>query len=65
MTDIRNAGTPREILLTTTPSLNASGLVREVLLANATAATMAGLVREVLLVGDPVTARQHAVTVVS
>jgi len=53
MTDIRNAGTPREVLFTTAPALTAAGLVREVLVTTPTALTVAGLVREVLLLSPP------------
>ena len=69
MTDIRNAGTPREVLFATVPAATVAGLAREVLLATPTALIVAGLVREVLLLGDaeepdPVaTTRQYAVTV--
>lgn len=68
MTDVRNAGTSREVLLTTVPAATAAGLVREVLLATPTALIVGGLVREVLLLGDTVppgatAQRQLAVTV--
>lgn len=66
MTDARNAGTVREVLITTVPALNAASVVREVLLAQATAAIVAGIAREVLLSDAVViTARQYAVTVVT
>lgn len=68
MTDVRNAGTPREVLFTTVPAATVSGLAREVLLATPTALIVGGLVREVLLLGDSVppgatAQRQYAVTV--
>ena len=39
MTDINNAGTPREVLFTTTPAATAAGVVREVLLLSPPPAT--------------------------
>lgn len=71
MTDIRNAGTPREVLYTTVPAATVSGVAREVLLATPTALLAAAVVREVLLLGDtvppgpdPAAARQYAVTLI-
>jgi|GraSoiStandDraft_16_1057320.scaffolds.fasta_scaffold2111684_2 hypothetical protein len=64
MTDIRNAGTQREVLLTTVPAATAAGLVREVLLATPTALIVGGLVREVLVPGT-VTPQQYAVSVIT
>ena len=66
MTDIRNAGTPREVLLATVPAATVSGVAREVLLATPTGLLVAAVVREVLLLGDtdPAAARQYAVTLI-
>jgi hypothetical protein len=64
VTDVNNAGTVREILLTTTPAGTLSALAREVLLASPTAVVAAGLVREVLLSAPPViTGGQTAVSI--
>ena len=64
MTDILNAGTPREILFTTNAAATLAGVVREVLMAP-TALTLSGVAREVLLLTPPVvaTAGQTAVTI--
>jgi hypothetical protein len=53
MTDINSAGTPREVLFTTSAALTAAGLVREVLVTTTTALTFASIVREVLLLSPP------------
>jgi hypothetical protein len=53
MTDINNAGTPREVLFTPTPAATAAGVVREVLVTTPTAATLAAVIREVLLLSPP------------
>jgi hypothetical protein len=51
VTDVNNAGTGREALLTNnTSNANIGGLAREVLLATPTAVTVTALVREVLLI---------------
>jgi hypothetical protein len=64
MTDIRNAGEPREVLFTTTAATTLSGLVREVLTTTPTALTVAGMVREVLMLApDLVIGSQTAVSV--
>ena len=64
MTDINNAGTPREVLLTTVPAATAAGVVREALIAAPSAGMLAGLVREVLMLAPPLVAGgQYAVTV--
>lgn len=64
MTDINNAGTPREVLFTTTATANAAGVVREVLLTTPTALTLAGVVREVLLLSpEPARAMQTGVAI--
>ena len=64
MTDIRNAGAPRETLFTTSASLTLAGVVREVLVTAPTALTLVGVVREVLLLSEPaVSAWQSAVAV--
>ena len=64
MTDINNAGTPREVLFTTVPAATAAGVVREALIATPTAATLAGVIREILMLGPPLVAGgQYAVTV--
>jgi hypothetical protein len=67
MTDIRNADTVREVLLTTVPASTLSGMVREVLLGGVTAGQAAAVVREVLLVDAVISVQQqqYAVTVIS
>ena len=55
MTDICNAGEPREVLFTTNAAATLSGLVREVLTTTPTALTVSGMAREVLLLSPPVT----------
>jgi len=67
MTDIRNADTVREVLLTTVPAATVSALVREVLIGSVTAGQTGAVVREVLL-ADAVTSvqqQQYAVTVIA
>jgi hypothetical protein len=54
MTDIRDSGVAREVLLTTIPALTNAGIVREVLLSSPTGGLVAGVVREVLLSSPPV-----------
>ena len=61
MTDVRNAGTSREVLLTTVAAATVAGLAREVLIATPTGLLVAGLVREVL-VPSTRAAQQYAVT---
>lgn len=64
MTDINNAGTPREVLFTTVPAATAAGVVREALIATPTAGVVAGVVREVLLLAPPaLRGGQYAVSV--
>lgn len=63
MTDIRNAGTPRETLYTIVPAANIAGVAREVLTATPTALTVAGVVREVLMLVPPLPGGQTAVTI--
>ena len=65
MTDIRNAGTSREVLLTTVPAARVAGVAREVLLATPTGLLVAALVREVLVPDTSAasSAQQYAVTV--
>jgi len=55
MTDIRNAGEPREVLFTTNAAATLAGVVREVLTTTPTALTLSGMAREVLLLSPPVT----------
>lgn len=63
MTDIRNAGTPRETLYTIIPAAQVTLVAREVLLVTPTALTVAGAVREVLMLAAPLLGGQTAVTI--
>lgn len=64
MTDVRNAGTPREVLFAPTAAATVAGIVREVLLITPTALTVTGMVREVLLLSPPaILGGQAAVTI--
>ena len=67
MTDIRNAGTSREVLFTTVPAARVAGVAREVLLATPTGLLVSGLVREVLVpdTGTGTGAAQYAVSVIT
>jgi hypothetical protein len=68
MTDIRTGGLVREALVASLGEARAGGVVREALISGGTVATnirVAGMAREVLLQSTSLTARQHAVAVVT